>query len=138
MAARERGRVMDSYENNDDWYIRDFEEFDEKLPMIAKILVTREIDFRQLEEEEPDLEVLRTIITIMRENLECMSEMTADEIDRALNTLHIACELTCLTSAGLCEERDGVFRLTEEGRAYSAMLDELRVSAEEDTPCCDI
>jgi len=89
--------------------VRDFEELDEKLPMLAKIIVNRGIDFRQLEIEEPDPSVLLSIILIMRENLECMSDMTADEVGESLNTLNIACELVCLTNAGVLEKTGDKF-----------------------------
>ncbi|MHA2279478.1 MAG: hypothetical protein ACXAC5_01115 [Promethearchaeota archaeon] len=117
------GKVMEEF--NEDWLIRDFEELDEKLPGVAKIIVSREIDFRQLvEEEEPDPEVIRSIIAIMREHLICMSEMTADEIERAINMLCTACEVVCMVSEGTVEERDGKYYLSEQGRVLFDSLED--------------
>lgn len=98
-----------------DPFVRDFEELDEKLPMLAKIIVNRGIDFRQLEtEEEPDPDVIRSLLLIMRENLECMSEMTADEVEVALTSLNIACEIVCLTNSGVLKKVGDKLCLSEE------------------------
>ena len=82
-----------------DFISRDFEELDEKLPMIAKIIVNRGIDFRQLEKKS-NSDAAKSIFLIMRENLECMSEMTADEVEVALDSMHIACEIVLLINSG--------------------------------------
>lgn len=115
--------------------VREFEELDEKLPFLARVLINRRIDFRQLEEEEPDEDVMRSIIAILRENLECFSEMTMDEIDATLNLVNMACEAMCLVNQGICEEpTPGHYMLTEMGRKC---FDDSGIEAEEDTPCSD-
>jgi len=116
--------------------VREFEEVDEKLPYLARILINRQIDFRQLESDDPDPEVMKTILVIMRENLECFSEMTGDEIDATLNMLDTACEVTCLVNDGICEEATpGNYILTQEGRQYYESL--FGAEAEDNSPCCD-
>jgi hypothetical protein len=100
---------------------RDFEEVDEKLPYLARILINRGIDFRQLESENPDVDTMRSILSILRENLECFSVMTADEIDATLNLVNMSCEVMCLVNEGLCAESKsspGKYVLTSAGKKY--------------------
>ena len=110
-------------EFNDEDFIRSFEEFDEKLPAVAKVIVGRGIDFARLqddevEESEADREVCRSVLAIFREMVECTSEMTTDELEHYIAVLVTACELVALINDGIvCEKEKGKFSLTQEGKA---------------------
>ena len=80
-------------ENETDWFVRDFEELDEKLPSIAKAIVLEGIDFRQINVDDPDQEVLKKIFEILKDTLDCLPEMTADEIDATFDMVSVACEV---------------------------------------------
>lgn len=113
-------------ELNDD-LIRSFEEFDEKLPEVAKIIVRRGIDFARLNtgkeedensaEFEANCEVFQSVYAILREMVECTSEMTADEIEHYVDVLLTACELVVLVNDGIAVENDGTYSLTAEGQS---------------------
>ena len=104
---------------NEDWFVRDFEELDEKLPLVAKAIVLEGIDFRQINADNPDQEVLKTIFGILKDNLECITEMTADEIDATFDVVSVACDIVCMVNDGLVEERSkGLYHLTSEGEEY--------------------
>ncbi len=114
---------MNEFTNED--LIRSFEEFDEKLPAVAKVIVRRGIDFARLdngieaessEEFEANRKVFQSIYTIFREMVECTSEMTADEFEHYTDILLTACELVVLVNDGLAYEEDGQFLLTPEGQ----------------------
>lgn len=134
-----KGKNMGEFDNED--LIRSFEEFDEKLPAVAKVIVRRGIDFSILienddeektsEQLEAHREVFRSIYAILREMVECTSEMTSDESEHYFNTLLIACELVIMVNDGMvCEEEQGKFFLTSEGEAY---LRELQVCEAEES-----
>lgn len=114
---------MSEFSNED--LIRSFEEFDEKLPAVAKVIVKRGIDFARLNdgveaessaEFEANCEVFQSIIAIFREMVECTSEMTADEFEYYIDILLTACELVVLVNDGMGYEENGKFFLTSEGR----------------------
>jgi len=114
----------------DDDLIRGFEEFDEKLPTVAKVIVQRGIDFAQLNDDgtedeegtpefETNYEVFQSIHTIFREMVECTSEMTADEYEHYFDVLLTACELVSMVNDGLVYEKEqGRFFLTPDGQEY--------------------
>lgn len=117
---------MSEFSNED--LIRDFEEFDERLPAVAKVIVQRGIDFsrlndgrdseKNLDEYEATREALRSIYTIFREMVECTSEMTADEFEYYVGVLLTGCELVVLVNDGMVYEKEnGLFFLTSEGKA---------------------
>lgn len=119
---------MSEYSNED--LIRSFEEFDEQLPAVAKVIVQRGIDFARLndgvdeEDETPaefekNREVFLSIYTIFREMVECTSEMTADELEHYIYVLLTACELVVMVNDGLAYEKEkGKFFLTSEGEEF--------------------
>lgn len=122
-----RGELMEN-----EFLIREFEEFDEKLPQVAKIIVRRGINFELLTEEIEDenedeetseqfrerWEVFQSVYAIFREMVECTSEMTGDEFEYYVDMLLTACELVVLVSDGLaCEEENGKFFLTPKGKS---------------------
>ncbi len=111
--------------DNEDDHIRSFEEFDEKLPNVAKVIVRRGINFSLLNQGDEEtatpeqLEVFLTISAILREMVECTSEMTADEFEYYVDILLTGCEVVELVNSGLvCEREKGRFTLTSEGRSY--------------------
>lgn len=117
---------MNEFSNED--LIRSFEEFDEKLPAVAKVIVGRGIDFARLNdgveaegsaEFEANYEVFHSISAIFREMVECTSEMTADEFEDCINVLLTACELVVLVNDGIGYEKNGKFFLTLEGQDLS-------------------
>jgi len=119
--------------------IRGFEEFDEKLPSVAKIIVQRGIDFSRLNdgieadtsvEFEANLEVFNSISAIFREMVECTSEMTADEFEYYIGILLTACELVVMVNDGLVHKNDdGSFILTSKGKS---LVKEMETCAEND------
>ena len=123
-------REFDEHEFSDEDLIRDFEEFDEKLPIVAKVIVRRGIDFSLLtgindsgeetiEEFEERSQVFQSIFVILREMVECTSEMTGDEVEHYIDMLLTACELVEMVNNGLVyEEKEGKFFLTPEGKAH--------------------
>ena len=108
-----------------DWIVRDFEEIDEKLPQISKEIVLQGLDFRVFEktpkdfcetEDDEDLETVNEILFILQENLECFSELTAEELESLVERTIVGCELVILCSEGLLEEvENGDFVVTEKG-----------------------
>lgn len=113
---------MSKFSNED--LIRSFEEFDEKLPAVAKVIVERGIDFARLNdgveaessaEFEANREIFQSIFAIFREMVECTSEMTADEFEHYIDVLLTACELVVLVNDGIGYEENGKFFLTSEG-----------------------
>lgn len=115
---------MLEYDNED--LIRSFEEFDEQLPHVAKVIVRREIDFSLLTEgedyeegtvdQEKYMEALQSVVTVFREMIECTSEMTADEFEHYTAILLTACELVVMVNDGLAYEEKGNIHLTPEGK----------------------
>ena len=112
-------------EFDSDWIVRDFEEIDEKLPQISKEIVLQGLDFRVFEktpkdfceiEDDEDLETVNEILFILQENLECFSELTAEELESLVEKTIIGCELVVLCNEGLLEESEpGSFVLTKKG-----------------------
>jgi hypothetical protein len=101
--------------------IRSFEEFDEKLPYVAKVIVRRGINFSIIDDKESDegMEVCKSVFAIFREMVECTSEMTSDELEHYANMILTACELVEMVNSGLaCEQEGGKFFLTPEGQAH--------------------
>ena len=124
-----------------DDHIRSFEEFDEKLPNVAKVIVRRGINFQLLnegddseeetsEEFEARREVFQGIYSIFREMVLCTSEMTADEFEYYTDTLLTACELVVMVNSGMAYEKDGEFQLTEEGESYYKELESCEESSD--------
>lgn len=117
---------MHDFEFGNEDLIRNFEEFDEKLPCVAKVIVHRGIDFSRLntgaevetpEEFETNKEIFRSVYTIFREMVECTSEMTADEFEHYIDVLLTACELVVMVNDGIAYEKEnGEFCLTTEGQ----------------------
>lgn len=123
------------------WLCRSFEEFDEKLPMVAKSVILRDIDYHTLDEDqepvdEDDLqykqEVFNSIFAILRETVECTSEMTAEELDAAMTSVLTACHLVQMVEDGfLDEDENGSYSLSEKGREYYDAANELGIFEEE-------
>lgn len=124
----------------EDGHIRSFEEFDEKLPNVAKVIVRRGIDFtfltnRDDEEETPGefeagREVCQSISAILREMVECTSDMTVDEFGHYFDVLLTACELVVLVNGGLVYEKKGKFFLTPEGESHCQKLEACEESSD--------
>lgn len=115
------------------WLCREFEEFDEELPNVAKAVVLRGIDWQTLDDEEivddddreHKQEVFNSVLAILRETVSCTSEMTADELDVAMTNVLTACHLVKMVNEGLVDEKvDGSYMLSDAGREYYNMLDE--------------
>jgi len=100
------------------WVGRDFDEFDEHIPDVAKVIVRRGIEFWRLEEESCDptkeAEVASSMLAILKEMVACTNKMTEDELEHSLETLVVGCRLVCMVEEGLCEEENGKYSLTEE------------------------
>lgn len=134
-----RGELM-----SEEFLIRSFEEFDEKLPVVAKIIVRRGINFELLTEEIEDgneeetpqefqerWEVFQSIYAIFREMIECTSEMTGYEFDYYVDMLLTACELVVLVSDGLVCQKENEFFMTPKGKAlYKLKSREFEESAD--------
>lgn len=120
---------IDEQEFGED-HIRSFEEFDEKLPSVAKVIVRRGINFQLLnegdnsdketpEEFEARREVFMSIYAIFREMVLCTSEMTADEFEYYTDALLTACELVVMVNSGMAYEKEkGRFTLTKKGEEH--------------------
>lgn len=124
-----------------DGHIRTFEEFDEKLPNVAKVIVQRGINFELLnegddgkeetpEEFEARREVFQSIYAIFREMVLCTSEMTADEFEHYTDMLLTACELVVMVNSGTVYEKDGEFLLTSEGEEHYRELESCEESSD--------
>lgn len=119
--------IINEFSNED--LIRSFEEFDEKLPHVAKVIVRRGVNFAILtldndpneetpEEFEECREVYQSIFAILCEMVACTSEMTADEFEYYVDILLTACELVVMVKDGLVyEEEGGKFFLSPEGKS---------------------
>jgi len=110
----------------DDSFIRSFEEFDEKVPHVAKVIVQRGIDYELLatgDESEIEItpessEAFQAVYFIFREMVECTSEMTADEFEYYFTLLLTACALVSMMGDGLVSENDeGKYTLTKKGKS---------------------
>lgn len=128
-------------EFSDGDFIRNFEEFDEKLPNVAKVIIRRGINFELLnegddgEEETPEefearREVFQSIYAIFREMVLCTSEMTADEFEHYVDVLLTACELVAMVNSGIVYEENGEFLLTSEGEAHYRELESCEESSD--------
>ncbi len=104
--------VLNDYDDvlyNDDDIIRSFEEFDEKLPVVAKVIVRRGINFSLLTGNDDDgfpstersREAFQSVYVILREMVACISEMTQDELEHHIDVLLTACELVVMVNDGL-------------------------------------
>lgn len=97
---------------DESWIVRDFEEFDEKLPLIVNIIFDEELDYRELEDEGDDSgEAVTEIYKIMQNTLTCLVEMTFDEIDYYMDMIIVGCEIKELILQGVLSEEDGKIRL---------------------------
>lgn len=108
--------------------IRGFEEFDEKLPMVAKVIVQRGINFGALTNNSSEIgeeevftpaegEAFSSILAIMKELIECVSEMTHEEFEHYFDILLTACELVVMVNEGIVKEQSkGKFILTSEAQ----------------------
>ncbi len=74
--------------------LREHEEFDEKLPLLARVTIDKKIDFLEIGEENPDPRVMDDILEVMREHLNCFDRMSQDQIVAGMNVLLVACEIT--------------------------------------------
>jgi hypothetical protein len=102
------------------WITRDFPEFDEKLPQIAHSIIARSIDFLELEAKDPDLHVLNEIMSIVREHVPSLPELTGDELELILLNVAIGCNLMCCESKGIIERtEDGKYVLTQLGQTIN-------------------
>ena len=100
----------DSFDES--WLVRDFEEFDEKLPLIAEMIFELEIDYRQVMEAKTEpSSIIAEIVDVMRNTLECLTDMTADEFDYYFDTVIVACEVKNLVLEGVLSEADGKVQL---------------------------
>lgn len=115
---------------------REFEELDEKLPMVAKVIVKRNINFdillndvegedETLEEFEEKQQACRSIYAILKELIECTSEMTADELNDAFQSVLVACELVSFVNSGIAKEENGTYSLTPDGQKYFDEMEDL-------------
>lgn len=108
---------MNDFENN--WFVRDNIELDEKLPVLAQEVIRRGIDYRQLDKNEvADENVVIGIIEVMRDILCSFHDMTGDEIECAIETIQIACEITRSV-------RDGSFEEEENGIMLSSSFEDI-------------
>ncbi len=97
---------------NLEWFVRENEEVDEKLPMMAKDVRARGIDYDQLDKEnldESDVEVVHALMDVLSDNLDSYDQMTQEEIAHAVQQLWIAAVLVECVEEGLLEEADGVY-----------------------------
>lgn len=95
------------------WFVRDNEEMDEKLPMMAKEVIKREIDYHLLDNDEPNEDTVVAFIDVLSDHLYSFTEMTQEEIANAIQQLWLATILVEGVEKGLFEEVDGKYRCKE-------------------------
>ena len=104
-------------DTNLDWFVRENEEIDEKLPMMAKDVMQRGIDYKQLDgDEEPDPDVVIALIEVLRDNLYSFDQMTHEEVTHAVQQLLLASILVECVEEGALEEVDGKYMCSEKSR----------------------
>lgn len=113
-------------ELDSDCFAREFPEFEEAIPLVAKVIVARGIKFWIFEEgedgglmekgpsDEEYEQVWLSIYSILKELVLCTSEMTTDELGNAIDSVIIGCQLVAMVNEGILEERNGEFVLTKE------------------------
>lgn len=97
---------------DNDWFIRDNPEFDEKLPLIGQQVFNSGIDY-----ESDDSEDVDKIIAALDKNLFSFDDMTADEVEDAIGKVRISAALADLSHSGMVSyTEDGSFLLTDSGK----------------------
>lgn len=84
--------------------LRGHEEFDEKLPLLARIVIEKKINYLKMTKEEPDTEVVLAVLEVMKEHLECFEDMNADQLEAGMHILVVACEITEALASGALDD----------------------------------
>jgi len=96
-----------------EWFVRKNGELDEKLPLMAKEVIARGIDYTKLNEEEIDQKVVSEVINIMEEYLYSFNDMTQEEVAYCIEQIWIASVLVECVEEGIIEEIDGEYKCKE-------------------------
>lgn len=109
-------------DQDQDWFVRDNLEFDEKLPLLAYEVIERGINFLQLDtDEKADPEVVYQIVEVMKTFLDGFSELTADEVECFISRIVVACGIEYYLNEGLEDlnkDLGGALCQNEEGDFY--------------------
>lgn len=95
-----------------EWFVRDNEEVDEKLPVMAKDVLRRGIDYYQLERENEEIneDIVAALVEVLDEHLDSFEQMTQEEITYTVQQLLVAALLVECVEEGMLEEVDGKYR----------------------------
>lgn len=96
-----------------DWLCRTNEELDEKLPTVASMILSNNIDFNSSNPNETE-----KIVSLLSEQLFSFAEMTYDEVQNACHRLTVCCQLMVglremETSGEVIATKDGKFKLSK-------------------------
>lgn len=92
---------------DDEWFVRNNEELDDKLPLIASHFIAEKIDYRSSSEIE-----VAKMLAIMSEHLSSFDDMIWDEVMCAIGKIKVSCELV----VGLASlEKDGLIKKRKNG-----------------------
>ncbi len=94
------------------WIVRENGELDEKLPIMARDVRRREIDYNQLDEdedEEPNPDVIDALLEVLGDHLYSFEEMTQEEVTNAVQQLWLASVLAECVEDGILDEVDGKY-----------------------------